>query len=94
MQSDQGDTKQRINNVGFKDISNSFLEKGWIIRTNTPTRLEFQSPISAYDVFEFEVVNDKIYVTIPLKTSRYKYTTRFSDYYSASSFAEMHLSNF
>lgn len=94
MNTQQGVTEQRINNAGFKDISNTFLEKGWTAKINEPNRLEFQSPTSEYDAFEFQVEKNVIYVTVPLKTSRYKYTTKFSDYFSACEFAEMHLLNF
>lgn len=94
MNTQQGVTEQRINNAGFKDISNTFLEKGWTAKINEPTRLEFHSPSSENDAFEFQVEKNTIYVTVPLKTSRYKYTTKFSDYYSACEFAEMHLLNF
>jgi hypothetical protein len=78
-------------NPGFKDVTQLFLEKGWTIKINQPTRLEFQSPTSEYDSFEFQIDKTGIYVTVPLKTSRYKYSAKFADYYSASDFAEMHL---
>lgn len=87
-------TEHRNNNAGFKDISNTFLEKGWTAKINEPTHLEFQSPTSEYDTFEFEVDKKDIYVSVPLKSSRYKYTTKFSDYFAAFEFAEMHLLNF
>jgi len=81
-------------NSGLKDITQLFLEKGWTIKVNQPDRLEFQSPSSEYDSFEFELDKKGIYVTVPLKESRYKYSAKFSDYYSACDFAEMHLSEY
>lgn len=81
-------------NPGFKDVTQLFLELGWSIKINQPTRLEFQSPTSEYDSFEFQVDKNGIYVTVPLKTSRYKYSTKFDDYFSASEFAEMHLTEY
>ena len=79
---------------GTKEISETFLQKGWQQTVNKPSRLEFQSPTNHYDMIEFEINKNNIFVSVPLKTSRYKYSTKFSDISSASTFAEMHLSNY
>lgn len=87
-------TENKILNPGFKEIGEKFLEKAWIVKVNQPNRLEFQSPTNECDTFEFEVDQNSIHVSVPLKQSRYKYTTKFSNYYLASEFAEMHLAEF
>uniref|UniRef100_A0A6C0LFN3 Uncharacterized protein n=1 Tax=viral metagenome TaxID=1070528 RepID=A0A6C0LFN3_9ZZZZ len=79
---------------GLQEISETFLQKGWQLTVNEPSRLEFQSPTNHYDMIEFEINKNNIFVSVPLKTSRYKYSAKFSDTSSASTFAEMHLSNY
>ena len=88
------ETQEHAANPGFKELCEKFLEKGWLVKVNQPTHLEFQSPTSEYDMFEFEIDQNTIYVSIPLKTSKYNYCAKFSDYYSACDFAEMHLSDY
>lgn len=90
----QDTAENKITNPGFKEIGEKFLEKGWVVNVNQPNRLEFHSPTNGCDTFEFEVDQKTIHVSVPLKQSRYKYTTKFSDYYLACEFAEMHLAEF
>lgn len=77
-----------------KEISETFLQKGWQLTVNKPSRLEFQSPTNHYDMIEFEINKNNIFVSVPLKMSRYKYSAKFSDISSAYTFAELHLSNY
>lgn len=81
-------------NPGFNEIGKKFVEKGWRLKVNCSTRLEFQSATNEYDAFEFEIDQKAIYVSVPLKESKYTYCAKFSDYFSACDFAEMHLSNY
>jgi hypothetical protein len=85
-------TQQQLSaNPAFKDLKEKFLEKGWLIKTDIQNKLEFKSPTSDYDIFEFLVESTEIHVTVPLKNSKYQYFTKFSDYFSACEFVEMHL---
>ena len=78
----------------LRDLTQKFTAKGWTITKDKPNKVEFQSPTSVYDAFEIEIDRTNISVTIPLKTSRYKYFTKFTDYFSACEFVEMHLDEY
>ena len=91
----QSKTQQSLSQTpALRDLTQKFTSKGWIITTDKPNKIEFQSPTSVYDAFEIEVDRTNICVTIPLKTSRYKYFTKFTDYFSACEFVEMHLDEY
>jgi len=81
----------------FQEIITLFQTKGWnqpfSALKNQNQNLEFQSPTNDYDIFEIRITNTgDILVTIPLKMSKYKFTTRFQQYDSACEFIKMHLS--
>ena len=85
-------TQQQLSaNPAFKDLKEKFLEKGWLIKTDIQNKLEFKSPTSDYDIFEFIIEPTEIHVTVPLKNCKYQYFTKFSDYFSACEFVEMQL---
>ena len=82
---------QTMNNPGLLELGKKFLEKGWCIKVNNENFVEFQSPRCDYDTIEFQIEPTSIFVSVPLKSSRYKYCAKFSDYFLACDFAEMHL---
>ena len=86
--------QQKSLNLGFTDLTEKFLEKGWLLSSNSQTNIAFKSPTSNYDYFELTVLEKEIHVTIPLKNSRYKYATRFDSYFSACEYVEMHLQEY
>ena len=87
----QQQQQQKSLNLGFTDLTEKFIEKGWQLSTNSQTNIVFKSPTSNYDYFELTVLEKEIHVTIPLKNSRYKYATKFESYFSACEYVEMHL---
>jgi hypothetical protein len=54
----------------------------------------FQKKGNDYDFFEIRISNDKIFVSVPIKKSRFQYKTHFLSYFEASEYVEMQLINF
>ena len=67
---------------------------GYHYVVNTIDHLLFQKKGNDYDFFEIRISNDKIFVSIPIKNSRFQYKTHFSSYFKASEYVEMQLINF
>jgi hypothetical protein len=75
-------------------LEETFGQDNWSLHTNEPDHIAFKSPTSDYDYFEIFVDSKKIYVTIPLKNSTYKYKTSFDSYFNACEYVEMQFHDF
>lgn len=81
-------------NKGFMILEEKMLGFGYQYVVNSMDHLLFQKKGNDYDFFEIRVSNDKIFVSVPIKKSRFQYKTHFSSYFEASEYVEMQLNNF
>ena len=76
-------------NKGFIQVAETFVSKGWTIKTNTSSSISFtrpEDPRLIYDEFKIVAESDKINVLIPMPNSNVAYCTWFKDYFSASEY--------
>jgi hypothetical protein len=81
-------------NKGFMILEEKMFGFGYQYVVNSMDHLLFQKKGNDYDFFEIRVSNDKIFVSVPIKKSRFQYKTHFSSYFEASEYVEMQLNNF
>ena len=86
--------KSIIVNKGFMILEEKFLGFGYHFVNNSIDHLLFQKKGNDYDFFEIRISNDKIFVSVPIKKSRFQYKTHFSSYFEASEYVEMQLIHF
>lgn len=81
-------------NKGFMILEEKMLGFGYQYVVNSMDHILFQKKGNDYDFFEIRVSNDKIFVSVPIKKSRFQYKTHFLSYFDASEYVEMQLNNF
>jgi hypothetical protein len=84
-------------NKGFLQIAETFISKGWSIKTNTSNMISFARPDDprlVYDEFKIIAETDKINVLIPMPNSNVAYCTWFKDYFSASEYMTNRLEDY
>ena len=81
-------------NKGFMILEEKMLGFGYHYVVNSMDHILFQKKNNDYDFFEIRISNDKIFVSVPIKKSRFQYKTHFLSYFEASEYVEMQLNNF
>ena len=81
-------------NKGFMILEEKMLGFGYQYVVNSMDHILFQKKGNDYDFFEIRISNDKIFVSVPIKKSRFQYKTHFLSYFDASEYVEMQLNNF
>ena len=81
-------------NKGFIILEEKMIGFGYHYVVNSINHILFQKKGNDYDFFEIRISNDKIFVSVPIKNSRFQYKTHFSSYFDASEYVEMQLINF
>ena len=84
-------------NKGFTQVAETFVSKGWSIKTNTPTTIIFgrpEDPRLVYDEIKLIAESDKVNVVIPMPNSNVAYCTWFKDYFSASEYMTSRLEDY
>ncbi len=81
-------------NKGFMILEEKMFGFGYHYVVNSMDHILFQKKGNDYDFFEIRVSNDKIFVSVPIKKSRFQYKTHFSSYFEASEYVEIQLINF
>jgi len=81
-------------NKGFMILEEKMLGFGYHYVVNSMDHILFQKKGNDYDFFEIRVSNDKIFVSVPIKKSRFQYKTHFLSYFEASEYVEMQLNHF
>lgn len=87
----------KIVNKGFIQSAETFLSKGWSIKTNTANTVVFwrsEDPRLVYDEFKLYADSDKVNVVIPIANSNVAYCTWFNDYFSASEYLNSRLEDY
>ncbi len=88
------ETSHSPKNKMFTDIHQEFLNNGWHLRENTMTKMLYYNPISPMDEFKIRLENKLIYITIPIISGNYEYTTKFTNYFLANEYILLHLKNY
>ena len=86
-----------IVNKGFIQAAETFVSKGWSIKTNTATMVVFgrpEDPRLVYDEFKLCAESDRVNVVIPMPNSNVAYCTWFKDYFSASEYLTSRLEDY
>ena len=78
-------------NKGFMILEEKMFGFGYQYVVNSIDHILFQKKGNDYDFFEIRISNDKIFVSVPIKKSRFQYKTHFSSYFEASEYVEMQL---
>jgi hypothetical protein len=81
-------------NKGFMILEEKMFGFGYHYVVNSMDHILFQKKGNDYDFFEIRISNDKIFVSVPIKKSRFQYKTHFLSYFEASEYVEMQLINF
>ena len=71
-------------------LENIFEKNGWKLIKNEPTHIIYNKKEENWNI-EINVEYSTIYVSIPLTKSVYQYETRFTDYFTACEWIEMHI---
>ena len=88
------DTTNISINKGFMILAEKMIEYGYHYVVNKIDHILFQKKGNDYDFFEIRISNNKLFVSIPIKNSRFQYKTQFTSYFEASEYVEMQLIDF
>jgi len=83
-----------------KSLNNLFENKGWKIENNNnlSDHIIYSRPGHETEFFKFDFFvdlnNTNIYVSVPLKNSKFQYKTKFNNYFSAIKYTESKLNYF
>ena len=81
--------------IMITNMFNQFQRCNWKNITNEPGHIIFKKGTSNYDIIEMKKHNENvIFVTIPIKSGPYQYTTRFAKYDDATNYINMHIHNY
>ena len=83
-----------IKNKGFAILDDLFKEHGWHLIQNEMNKICYTKVGQETDVFDIQIDQTTIRVSIPLKNSTYQYTTSFKEYFQASEYVEARLLDF
>ena len=88
------DTTNISINKGFMILAEKMIEYGYHYVVNKIDHILFQKKGNDYDFFDIRISNNKLFVSIPIKNSRFQYKTQFTSYFEASEYVEMQLIDF
>lgn len=80
-----------INNKGFSILHSVFKENGWHLIKNEMNWISYTKYGDETTFFDIKISTDKVIVSVPIKNSRYQFTTCFNNYFDASEFIEQKL---
>ena len=83
-----------IKNKGFTFLDALFAENGWCRVKNEPDHIIYTKFGHEIDQFEIKLGKTEAHVVIPMKNSRYRYTTSFDNYFEASEYVEERFNEF
>lgn len=83
-----------IKNKGFSLMDDLFKTNGWHIVNNEMDRITYTKTGHETEFFDLKVMQNNIQVSIPLKNSRFQYTTSFKDYFTATEYIETRFKEF
>lgn len=84
----------KIQNKGFLLLDNIFKEHGWHLCQNKMNKICYTKLGYETDIFDIQIFEKEIQVSIPIRNSPYQYVTYFTDYFQASEYLEARFKNF
>ena len=81
-------------NKGFTILDGVFKEKGWHMIKNEMNHVCYTKFGNETDIFNINIDNRSIHVSIPIKNSPFQFVTSFKDYFSATEYIESRLMDF
>jgi hypothetical protein len=86
--------QDKIQNKGFLLLDNIFKEQGWHLCENKINKICYTKLGFETDIFDIEISEKQIQVSIPIRNSPYQYVTCFNDYFQASEYLEARFKDF
>lgn len=83
-----------IQNKGFIILDKIFLENGWYLCENKMNKLCYTKLGYETDIFDIQIFEKEIQISIPIRNSPYQYVTYFTDYFQASEYLEARFKDF
>jgi len=77
-----------IQNKGFIFLDVLFKKNGWHIVKNEMNHISYTKLGQETDVFTIKIEDKYIKVSVPIRDSKYQFTTSFTDYFQASEYLE------
>ena len=71
-------------NENFSKAHDKFMEYGWELTTNTPKKIVYSYPISAYDEFHINIATNGISVSTPVPLGNFAYRVELYTYVDAN----------
>jgi len=84
----------KIQNIGFIILDEIFKEFGWHLCENKINKICYTKFGNETDIFDIQIFEKNIQVSIPIKNSPYQYITNFTDYYQAGEYLEARFKDF
>lgn len=84
----------KLKNKGFYFLETLFYQNGWHLIKNELNWICFTKPGFETEYFEIKIETNKIFVSIPIKNSKFQFRTSFKDYYSANDYIETRFNEF
>lgn len=83
-----------IKNKGFALLDIMFKNHGWKLIKNEMNFISYTKSGKETETFDIEIEKKCIFVSVPLKKSTYRYSTSFTEYFSASEYVEARFYDF
>jgi hypothetical protein len=93
-QTDSDFLNNQIKNKGFLLLDEMFKQNGWHLFKNEMNWICYYKFAKETEYFDIRLDSSKVYVSIPIKNSRYQYNTSFNNYYDASEYIELRFKDF
>lgn len=77
-----------IQNKGFLLIDSLFKDEGWYLSENQINKICYTKFGYETDIFDIQIMENNIQVSIPVRNSPYQYITKFTDYLQANEYLE------
>jgi hypothetical protein len=86
--------QDKIQNKGFILLDKIFKEQGWYLCENKINKICYTKLGFETDIFDIQIFEKEIQVSIPIRNSPYQYVTCFTDYFQASEYLEARFKDF
>lgn len=83
-----------LKNKGFSILDTVFKQHGWHLVKNEMNWICYTKFGQETDIFDIKIDQKMVHVSIPIKNSRFQYSTSFKDYFQASEYVEARLLDF
>ena len=85
---------EMIQNKGFILLDNFFKENGWHLCENKINKICYTKFGYETDIFDIQILEKEIQVSIPIRNSPYQFVTNFTDYFQACEYLEARFKDF